>query len=60
MTGGTVYLLHVARGHNIPSEISVGSDIGAPTAEDIDVRERKIVEDAVDQLAAAGIDVHGE
>jgi nucleotide-binding universal stress UspA family protein len=60
MTGGTVYLLHVARGQNIPSESSVGSDIGVPTAEDIDVRERKVVQDAVDQLAAAGIDVHGE
>ena len=40
MTGGTVYLLPVARGQNIPSEISVASDIGVPTAEDIDVRER--------------------
>ena len=60
MTGGTVYLLHVARGQNIPSEISVASDIGVPTAEDIDVRERKVVQDAVDQLAGAGIEVHGE
>ena len=31
-----------------------------PTAEDIDVRERKVVQDAVDQLAGAGIEVHGE
>ena len=60
MTGGTVYLLPVARGQNIPSEISVASDIGVPTAEDIDVRERKVVQDAVDQLAGAGIEVHGE
>ena len=60
MTGGTVYLLHVARGQNIPSEISVGSDIGVPTTDDIDVRERKVVQDAVDQLAGAGIEVHGE
>jgi hypothetical protein len=37
MTGGTVHRLHVARGQNIPSEISVGSDIGVPTAEDVDV-----------------------
>ena len=60
MTGGTVYLLPVARGQNIPSEISVASDIGVPTAEDIDVRERKVVQNAVDQLAGAGIEVHGE
>jgi nucleotide-binding universal stress UspA family protein len=59
MTGGTVYLLHMARGQNIPSESSVASDIGVPTAEDIDVRERKVVQ-AVDQLAGAGIEVHGE
>ena len=39
VTGGTVYLLPVARGQNIPSESSVASDIGVPTAEDIDVRE---------------------
>jgi nucleotide-binding universal stress UspA family protein len=58
-TGGTVYLLHMARGQNIPSESSVASDIGVPTAEDIDVRERKVVQ-AVDQLAGAGIEVHGE
>jgi nucleotide-binding universal stress UspA family protein len=60
MTGGTVYLLHVARGQNIPSEISFGSDIGVATADDIDVRERKVVQDAVDRLAGAGIEVHGE
>jgi nucleotide-binding universal stress UspA family protein len=40
--------------------ISVASDIGVPTAEDIDVRERKVVQDAVDQLVGAGIEVHGE
>jgi hypothetical protein len=32
-----------------------------PTVEDdIDVRERQVVQDAVDQIAAAGIEVHGE
>ena len=61
MTGGSVHLLHVARGHIIPTDISAGSGFGVRSAEDdVDVRERQIVQDAVDQLAAAGIDVHGE
>jgi nucleotide-binding universal stress UspA family protein len=61
MTGGTVYLLHVARGHIIPTDISAGSGLGVQSAEDdVDVRERQVVQNAVDQLAAAGIDVHGE
>jgi nucleotide-binding universal stress UspA family protein len=61
MTGGRVHLLHVARGHIIPTDISAGSGFGIRSAEDdVDVRERQIVQDAVDQLAAAGIDVHGE
>ncbi|MGE0298823.1 universal stress protein [Pseudonocardia sp.] len=61
MTGGTVYLLHVARGHIIPADISAGSGLGVRSAEDdVDVRERQVVQHAVDQLAAAGIDVHGE
>ena len=61
MTGGTVHLLHVARGHIIPTDITAGSGLGVRSAEDdVDVRERQVVQDAVDQLAAAGIDVHGE
>lgn len=61
MAGGRVHLLHVARGHIIPTDISAGSGFGIRSAEDdVDVRERQIVQDAVDQLAAAGIDVHGE
>jgi nucleotide-binding universal stress UspA family protein len=61
MTGGTAYLLHVARGHIIPTDISAGSGLGVRSAEDdVDVRERQVVQNAVDQLAAAGIDVHGE
>ncbi len=61
MTGGTVHLLHVARGHIIPTDISAGSGLGVRTAEDdVDVRERQVVQNAVDQLAAAGIEVHGE
>jgi len=61
MTGGTVHLLHVARGHIIPTDISAGSEFGVRSAEDdVDIRERQVVQNAVDQLAAAGIEVHGE
>jgi nucleotide-binding universal stress UspA family protein len=61
MTGGTVHLLHVARGHIIPTDISAGAGMGVRTAEDdAEVRERQVVQDAVDQLAAAGVPVHGE
>lgn len=52
---------YVARGHIIPTDISAGSAFGVRSAEnDVDVRERQVVQNAVDQLAAAGIDVHGE
>ena len=61
MTGGTVHLLHVARGHIVTTDISAGSGLGVRSAEDdVDVRERQVVQNAVDQLAAAGIEVHGE
>jgi nucleotide-binding universal stress UspA family protein len=61
MSGATVYLLHVARGHFIPIDISAGSGLGVPSVEDdADERERQVVQNAVDQIAAAGIEVHGE
>jgi nucleotide-binding universal stress UspA family protein len=61
MSGCSVHLLHVARGHIIPGDISAGSRFGVQTAEDdVDVRERQVVQDAVDMLAAGGIEVHGE
>lgn len=61
MTGGTVHLLHVARGHLVTRDISAGSRLGVTSAEDdVDVRERQVVQDAVDTLAAAGVAVHGE
>jgi len=54
MAGCSVHLLHVARGHIIPGDISAGSGLGVRTAEDdVDVRERQVVQDAVDTLAAA-------
>ena len=61
MTGGTVYLLHVARGHIVARDITAGAGLGITSVEDdADVRERQVVQNAVDQLAAAGIEVHGE
>ena len=61
MAGGSVHLLHVARGHIIPSDISAGAGLGVRSPEDdVDLRERQVVQDAVDLLGAAGIDVHGE
>jgi len=61
MTGATIYLLHVARGHIVPADISVGAGLGVVTAEDdIEDHELAVVQDAVDKLAAAGIPAHGE
>ena len=61
MSGCAVHLLHVARGHIIPGDISAGAGLGVRVAaDDVDVRERQVVQDAVDTLAAAGIEVHGE
>lgn len=61
MTGGTVHLLHVARGHIIPADLTAGGRMGVWTAEDdAEAGERQVVQAAVDQLAAAGVPVHGE
>jgi nucleotide-binding universal stress UspA family protein len=61
MTGGTVHLLHVARGHVVAYDINAGSGLGVLVGEDdVAADERRIVQDAVDQLAAAGVPVHGE
>ena len=38
---------------------SAGAEFGVDPV-DVDARERQVVQDAVDRLAAAGIDVHGE
>jgi len=61
MTGGTVYLLHVARGHVVAYDINAGSGLGVLVGEDdVTADEWRTVQDAVDQLAAAGVPVHGE
>jgi nucleotide-binding universal stress UspA family protein len=61
LTGATVYVLHVARGHIVPEDISGGSKLGVWAAED-DAEEvdRRAVQQLIDKLSAAGIDAHGE
>ena len=45
MAGARVYLLHVARGHIIPTDITAGVGFGVRSAEDdVDVRERQVVQ----------------
>jgi nucleotide-binding universal stress UspA family protein len=61
LTGGTVYVLHVARSHIVPGDITGGSGLGVRSAaDDVEVVDRKAVQELVDRLAAAGIDAHGE
>ncbi len=61
LTGGVVYVLHVARGHIVPGDITGGSGLGVRSAEDdVEITDRKAVQDLVDRLSAAGVDAHGE
>jgi nucleotide-binding universal stress UspA family protein len=61
LTGATVYVLHVARGHIIPEDISAGSGLGVWSAEDDpESTDRRTLQQLVDSLSAAGIDAHGE
>jgi nucleotide-binding universal stress UspA family protein len=61
MAGATVYLLHVTRGHIVPWDITGGSGRAVISAEDdVEDWDRQVVQRAVDHLAAAGIEAHGE
>jgi nucleotide-binding universal stress UspA family protein len=61
MTGATVYLLHVARGHIVPWDITGGTSSVVVSAEqDAENADLRMVQQAIDHLAAAGIEVHGE
>jgi nucleotide-binding universal stress UspA family protein len=61
LTGGTVHVLHVARGHIVPGDITGGAALGVRSAEDdVEITDRKAVQALVDRLSAAGIDAHGE
>lgn len=61
LTGGTVYVLHMARSHILPGDITAGAGFGLiPTGEDFEEQNRKVVQDLIDRLADAGVDAHGE
>jgi nucleotide-binding universal stress UspA family protein len=61
LTGGAVHLLHVARSHIVPGDITGGSGLGVrSTEDDADANDTEIVQQTVDHLTAAGIDAHGE
>jgi nucleotide-binding universal stress UspA family protein len=61
LTGATVYVLHVARGHIVPEDITGGAGLGVWTAEDdVEGVDRRAVQQLVDKLSVAGIDAHGE
>jgi nucleotide-binding universal stress UspA family protein len=61
-----VHLLHVARGHIVPADITGGTGLRVPgrgvvsASDDADVKELEVVQQAVDRLNAAGIETHGE
>jgi nucleotide-binding universal stress UspA family protein len=61
LTGATVYVLHVARGHIVPEDITAGSRLGVWTAEDdAEDVDGRVVQQLVDKLSVAGVDAHGE
>ena len=61
LTGGTVYVLHVARSHIVAGDITGGAGLGVRSAaDDVEVVDRQVVQAFVDHLSAAGIDAHGE
>jgi nucleotide-binding universal stress UspA family protein len=61
MAGSTVYLLHVAHGHIVPMDITGGTRFNVVSAEDdAESADLRVVQNAVDHLAAAGIEAHGE
>lgn len=64
--GSTVHLLHVARGHLLPADITGGAGLGVAgrgvvsAEDDVDEHERDTVQRAVDALSAEGVETHGE
>ena len=61
LTGATVHLLHVARAHIVPGDITGGSGLGVLSAQDdVEAVDRQAVQQLIDGLAAAGIEAHGE
>jgi nucleotide-binding universal stress UspA family protein len=62
LTGGVVHVLHIARGHIVPEDITGGSGrLGVwSAADDAEEADRGAVQRLVDHLSAAGIEAHGE
>jgi nucleotide-binding universal stress UspA family protein len=61
LTGATVYVLHVARAHIVPGDITGGAGLGVRSADDdVESADRKAVQQLIDSLAAAGVKAHGE
>jgi nucleotide-binding universal stress UspA family protein len=61
LTGGEVYVLHMARSHIVPGDITAGAAPGAtPSGEDAEEADRAVMQDLIDRLADAGVDAHGE
>lgn len=64
--GSIVHLLHVGRGHIVAADITGGGGLRVAgravmsAEDDVEVREREVVQQAVDKLSAAGIETHGE
>jgi nucleotide-binding universal stress UspA family protein len=61
LTGATVYVLHVARAHIVPGDITGGAGLGVRAADDdVESADRRAVQQLIDNLAAAGVTAHGE
>jgi nucleotide-binding universal stress UspA family protein len=61
LTGGTLYVLHVARSHIVSGDITGGAGLGVRSVDnDVEVADRNAVQAFVDQLSAVGIAAHGE
>ena len=61
LTGATVYVLHVARAHIVPGDITGGAGLGVRSADDdVESADRRAVQQLIDSLAAAGVKAHGE
>jgi nucleotide-binding universal stress UspA family protein len=61
MTGATVHVLHVARAHIVPGDITGGAGLGEQSSDDdVESVDRNALQSLIDRLAAAGVNAHGE
>lgn len=59
LTGGAVHLLHVAQLQSVPGE-ALGEGLGVSNGADLDSHELQLSDQAVAQLAAAGVQATGQ